>query len=59
MPMYQEYIPETRDRLFDLFYTGQIKVAIDPSEFKGIESIPAAVNYLLGGKNCGKVVVEF
>ncbi len=59
MPMYREYIPEARDRLFDLFYTGQIKVAIDPTKFKGIESITAAVNYLLGGKNCGKVVVEF
>lgn len=59
MPMYQEYIPEARDRLFDLFYTGQIKVAIDPSEFRGIKSIPTAVNYLLEGKNCGKVVVKF
>ncbi|MEM8720524.1 MAG: zinc-binding dehydrogenase [Cyanobacteria bacterium P01_G01_bin.39] len=59
MPMYQEYIPEARDRLFSLFQSGQIKVAVDPSKFKGIESIPAAVDYLLGGKNCGKVVVEF
>ena len=58
MPMYQEYMPEARDRLFDLFYTGQIKVAIDPTEFKGIESIPAAVDYLLRGQNCGKVVVK-
>jgi len=59
MPMYQEYIPEARDRLFDLFYSGQIKVAVDATEFKGIESIPAAVDYLLGGKNCGKVIVKF
>lgn len=59
MPMYQEYIPEARDRLFSLFDTGQIKVVIDPREFRGIESIPAAVDYLLGGQNCGKVVVKF
>lgn len=59
MPMYQEYIPEARDRLFGLFHSGPIKVAVDATEFKGIESIPAAVDYLLGGKNCGKVVVEF
>ena len=59
MPMYKEYIPEARDRLFDLFYSGQIKVAVDPSQFNGIESIPAAVDYLLGGQNCGKVVVKF
>ena len=59
MPMYREYMPEGRDRLFALFYSGQIKVAIDPTKFKGIESIPTAVNFLLEGKNCGKVVVEF
>ncbi|MEM8677291.1 MAG: zinc-binding dehydrogenase [Cyanobacteria bacterium P01_G01_bin.67] len=59
MPMYKEYIPEARDRLFDLFYSGQIRVAVDPSQFIGIESIPAAVDYLLGGKNCGKVIVKF
>ena len=59
MPMYQEYMPEARDRLFHLFHTGQITVAVDPTEFRGIESITTAVNYLLGGQNCGKVVVEF
>jgi hypothetical protein len=59
MPHYAEYMVEARDRLLDLFYTNQIKVAVDPTEFRGIESIPAAVEYLLGGKNCGKVVVRF
>ncbi|HEY9769508.1 MAG TPA: zinc-binding dehydrogenase [Coleofasciculaceae cyanobacterium] len=59
MSMYQEYMPEARDRLFNLFHTGQIKVAVDTTNFKGIESIPAAVDYLLGGQNCGKVVVKF
>jgi NADPH-dependent curcumin reductase CurA len=59
MPLYAEYMVEARDRLLDLFYTGKIKVAVDPTEFKGIESIPAAVEYLLSGKNCGKVVVRF
>lgn len=59
MPHYAEYIPEARDRLLNLFYTGKIKVAVDPIEFKGLESIPNAVEYLLSGKNCGKVVVRF
>ena len=59
MPMYREYMPEARDRLFALFDSGQIKVAVDPSQFQGIESIPSAVDYLLEGKNCGKVVVKF
>ena len=59
MPLYQEYAPEARDHLLNLFYSGKLKVAIDPTQFNGIESIPVAVAYLLGGQNCGKVVVRF
>jgi NADPH-dependent curcumin reductase CurA len=59
MPHYQEYIPEARDRLLNLFYTGKLKVAVDPTQFPGIESIPEAVQYLLSGQNTGKVVVRF
>ena len=59
MPLYQEYSLEARNRLFDLLESGQIKVVIDSTKFRGIESIPSAVDYLLGGKNCGKVVVQF
>ncbi|MBD2293540.1 zinc-binding dehydrogenase [Anabaena sphaerica FACHB-251] len=59
MPHYQEYIPEARDRLLNLFYTGKIKVVVNPTEFNGLESIPDAVQHLLSGKNCGKVVVKF
>ncbi len=59
MPLYQEYAAEARTRLLELFYSGKLKVAIDPTQFKGIESIPNAVEYLLSGQNCGKVVVKF
>ena len=59
MSHYKEYIPEARDRLLNLFYTDKLKVAIDSTQFNGIESIPAAVEYLLTGKNCGKVIVRF
>jgi NADPH-dependent curcumin reductase CurA len=59
MPMYKEYIVEARDRLFHLFDSKKIKVAIDPTEFQGIEFIPTAVEHLLSGRNCGKVVVMF
>ncbi len=58
-PLYKEYMPAARDRLLDFFYSGKIQVAIDPTEFRGLESIPDAVEYLIGGKNCGKVVVRF
>ncbi|MBD2198777.1 MULTISPECIES: zinc-binding dehydrogenase [Calothrix] len=59
MPHYQEYIPEARDRLLNLFYTGKLKVAVDSTQFLGLESIPEAVQYLLSGQNSGKVVVRF
>lgn len=59
MPHFSEYAEEGRDRLLDLFYADKIKVAVDPTVFQGIESIPDAVEYLLKGKNCGKVVVTF
>ncbi|BAY55783.1 alcohol dehydrogenase [Leptolyngbya boryana NIES-2135] len=59
MPHFSEYAEEARDRLLDLFYTGKLKVAVDPREFHGIEAIPDAVEYLLSGQNCGKVVVKF
>lgn len=59
MPLYREYADEARDRVFNLFYAGKLKVAIDPVSFNGIESIPTAVGYLLSGQNCGKVVVRF
>lgn len=59
MPHYKEHIPRARDRLLNLFYTDKLKVAVDSTQFQGIESIPDAVEYLLSGQNCGKVVVRF
>lgn len=59
MPHYAEHMVAARDRLLDWFYTGKICVAINPTPFQGIESIPIAIQYLLSGKNVGKVVVQF
>jgi hypothetical protein len=59
MPLYKEYMVEARDRLLNFFYTNKLKVAVDSTPFHGIQSIPAAVEYLLSGQNCGKVVVRF
>ncbi|WP_245894011.1 zinc-binding dehydrogenase [Chamaesiphon polymorphus] len=59
MPLYQEYAAAARDRLLDSFYSGKLQVAVDPTQFNGIESISTAVKYLLNGHNCGKVVVRF
>lgn len=59
MPHFAEYAAEARDRLLERFYAGTLKVAVDPAPFHGIEAIPDAVDYLLSGQNCGKVVVKY
>lgn len=59
MPHFAEHAAVARDRLLNLFYAGKLKVAVDPTPFHGIESIPDAVDYLLSGRNCGKVVVRY
>ena len=46
------------DRLFELHKSGQLRVEIDKEQFVGIESVPAAVQHLQGGKSSGKVVVR-
>ncbi len=59
MPLYQDYAAEARERLLNLFYDKKLKVVVDPTQFKGLESIPNAVEYMLSGQNCGKVVVRY
>lgn len=59
MPHFAQFAEEARDRLLDLFYAEKLKVAVDSTVFDGIKSIPDAVEYLLSGQNCGKVVVRF
>lgn len=52
-------LPACRKRTFDLYKTGDLKVWIDRSkEFKGIESIPDAIEHMLQGGHIGKVVVD-
>ncbi len=56
---YLEYLPEKQSRLMELISTGKIKPAVDSTEFKGVESIVDAVEYLYSGENRGKVIVRF
>ena len=59
LPSYAEHIPAARDRLLNMFYNNLLDLKVDPKVFRGIESIPDAVSYLLSGLNAGKVVVEY
>lgn len=51
--LWQEHL----NRLFQLFSSGKLKVAIDPKRFLGLHSVADAVEYLHSGKSAGKVVV--
>ncbi|MEH1861069.1 MAG: zinc-binding dehydrogenase [Nostoc sp.] len=56
---YSEYLQEKQSRLMELLSTGKIKPAVDSTQFRGMESIVDAVEYLYSGRNCGKVIVRF
>ncbi|XP_074587154.1 uncharacterized protein LOC141843041 [Curcuma longa] len=51
--LWQEHL----DKLFDLYSTGKLKVAVDPKRFNGLDSVADAVEHLHSGKSLGKVVV--
>lgn len=50
---------ECKRRLFELYDQGKLQVWVDDSAaFKGVASIPQAVDHMLSGKCVGKVVVD-
>lgn len=61
---YAEEFKSTLAKLVDLYDSGKLKCHIDVGHssptgvFKGLDSIPDAVEYLHSGKSSGKVVVE-
>ncbi|XP_030524997.1 prostaglandin reductase-3 [Rhodamnia argentea] len=54
---YSKFWQEHLDRLFKLYSRGQLKVAIDPKRFVGLNTVADAVEYLHSGRSIGKVVV--
>ncbi|XP_022746330.1 prostaglandin reductase-3-like isoform X2 [Durio zibethinus] len=54
---YNHLWKEHLDKLFDLYSSGKLKVAIDPKRFLGLHSVADAVEHLHSGKSTGKVVV--
>lgn len=53
-----EHWPQARARLFALHAAGQITVTRDDRRFAGIETIGAAIDWLISGKSMGKVLVD-
>jgi NADPH-dependent curcumin reductase CurA len=57
-PHYREFMPDGVRRILGMYYAGQLQVFVDPTPFRGLKSVPDAVDYVLGGTNVGKVVIE-
>ena len=57
-----DVIGRCRERSFQLLEEGKLKVMVDPTgleRFRGIESVVDAEEYMLAGKNIGKMLVSF
>ncbi len=55
---FAEFADDARQRLIAMTLDGRITPLVDDSEFLGLESVADAVEYLLAGRNLGKVVVN-
>ncbi|PKU65875.1 (+)-pulegone reductase [Dendrobium catenatum] len=54
---YSRFWNEHINRLFDLYSSGKLKVAVDPRKFLGLAAVADAVEHLHSGQSLGKVVV--
>ncbi len=52
-------IPDHMAKLVELYQSGQLSVAVDPTPFEGVEQVVDAVEYLHSGQSSGKVIVRF
>lgn len=57
-PAFPEHFAAAATEILGLYYSGALRVLIDPVPFKGLGSVADAEEHLLAGHNIGKVVVE-
>lgn len=55
---FPEFFDDAARRILELYYSGRLKVLVDPTPFHGLESVADASEYVLAGRNAGKVVVQ-
>lgn len=55
---FSRYAADARRRLLDLRASGEIEPLVDQRVFRGLDEVAEAVDYLLAGRNLGKVVVD-
>ncbi|TYZ53400.1 hypothetical protein PybrP1_006173 [[Pythium] brassicae (nom. inval.)] len=51
-------IPGHIAKLLSLIQEGKLTAGVDPTEFKGLEGIPEAIDHMYAKKNIGKLVVK-
>jgi len=55
---FPEFFDEAAARILSLYYAGRLRPLTDPTPFTGLEHAADAVEYLLSGRNLGKVIVK-
>lgn len=56
--MFPEYQAAATERVLNLYYSGALRPCVDTREFRGLEAVADAVEYMLTSGNSGKVVVK-
>lgn len=56
--LFAEHAPDARRRLLKLLAENKLKVFCESSRFVGLDQVPDAVEFMLSGRNLGKVVVN-
>lgn len=57
-PAFPQFFDDAARRILDLYYRGELRALVDPTPFVGLEAAADAVEYLLAGRNAGKVVLR-
>jgi NADPH-dependent curcumin reductase CurA len=57
-PAFPEFFDDACQRVLELYYSGALRVLVDPTPFVGVGAIADAVEHLLAGRNLGKVAVR-
>lgn len=58
LPHYTKHISSHLTQLYKLVRDGIIRSHVDPTSFRGLESVYDAIDFMYKRKNCGKIVVE-
>lgn len=56
---FQKHYASHLARLLELYSSGQLKARVEPVEFKGLDAVKPAYDYLHSGKSSGKVLITY